>query len=279
MPPPIRHPADSDSGSDSGSDSDPPPPLDDEPTLNLATLLERSRWTNHWYCTVPSDTRYSSEKWIYISHDGSMFEGAWYRHTYAPHKCGSTEVICSLRSRLSPARDETSIHWLGAMFTTDIRGDLRERRRQVFEWLGRNVCLIKMPRPFPHLKEWSLVFAEEGCAFSILAMTEDRDVSSSGRIYKPLIQAQSNPRGMEVRLFYEKPSADLPKLMDREMGLVNLVILYFALMRFDTMPPPPLPLKAQRQLREQHRMDFGDSSDDDAGPTSDSDSDISVEDD
>lgn len=269
MPPPESHASDSDS--DSGSDSDPPPPLDEVQSFNLLTLLERTRWTKYWYCTIPSDARYSTERWVFISHDGSMFEGAWYRHTYSASRLGGTKVICNVRSRLSPFHDETTIPWLGASFTTIIDGDMRGRRKLVCEWLIRNTCFLKMPRPFPCLKEWSLMFAEEGCSFTVLAMTEDMEGSGSGRIYKPLVQAQANPKGMEVRFYYDKPSSDLPRLMDREMGLLNLVILYFALMKFDTMPPPPLPLKAQMQLRHQHEMDIDDSSDDDAGPGSDSD--------
>lgn len=275
IPAQACHASDSDSDYD---DPDPPPPLDNVHTLNLQCLLERACWTSQWCCAIPSDPRYSSEKWVFISHDGSMFQGAWSRHTYCASKLGGTEVICKLRSRLSPSCDETSIHWLGANFTTVIDGDMRGRRKLVSDWLVRNTCLWQMPRPFLNLKEWSLVVVEEGCAFTIAALTEDMEGSGSGRIYKPLVQAQATPKGMEVRLFYEKPSSDLPRLMDREMGLVNLVILYFALMRFDTMPPPPLPLKAQRELRQQYEMDLGNSSEDDAGPSSDSYSDDSGED-
>ncbi|KAJ3524386.1 hypothetical protein NMY22_g11021 [Coprinellus aureogranulatus] len=279
-PPRVRRYTSDDSDSESDSESDHPPITDFRQTMHLRDLLEHAPWTREWYYAGRSSGPHSfssfsssasplsnssspTEKWVYISHDGSMFEGAWYRHTYSPNAREGTEVACSLRSHFSPSRGESVIHWFGPRYTTVLEGDTKQRRELVMNWLTRNTTLIRIPRlsAFSNAAaqvDWRLTFVRGGCELVVMVWTYD----SGGRIHKPLIRAQATLKGMEVVLFYDKARLlDPLKLMDDEMGLVNLVVLYFAGMKFQPMPPPPLPLKAQEMLARREGEDGEDEED------------------
>lgn len=255
------------------------PPYDSSLTSNLLSLLSLAPWSRDSFhaSNVPPTHLHprSSERWVFTSYDESIFEGTWNRYTYSPNKPGGAEVLYRLHSKLSqPTQDETAIEFFGARYATSLAGDTIARRGVIIQWLGAMATFKKMPRPTPSSGDWILDLVPEACAFTLFACTAD----SRGRILKPLLRVQATLRGMEILLFYDRPSLSLfydppraskssssepsPTLMDMEMGLVNFVVLYFAKMKFEPMPPPPLPLKAQEILMREFEEEMGSSDED-----------------
>jgi hypothetical protein len=259
-------------------DAPPLPPYDFSPTSNLLSLLSHAPWSqDYFYASNPPPTHLhprSTERWIFTSHDESIFEGTWNRYTYSPNKPGGAEVLYRLHSKRAATREESVIEFFGVRYVTSHGGDTIARRGAIIRWLKAKTAFKKMPRPTSSSGDWSLELVPEVCAFTLLACTSD----SRGPIHKPLVRVQATLRGMEVLLFYDRPSLLLfydppskasessPTLMDMEMGLVTFVVLYFAKMRFEPMPPPPLPPKAQEMLMREFEEEMGSSdeeSDDD----------------